>query len=288
MLWFWLSLTTALTQAVKDACLKRCLGEMDAVVAVTASSTLATCFFWVAVGLEPFPVLAREFWIILAIGGLLGVVTFALYGKALKSGDMSLTLPMLAFTPLFLLVTSPLTLGEFPSPAGVGGLLCVVVGSYVLNLRERRKGFWGPVRALWTNRSARLMLIVAAIWSVGANVDKLGLRASSPRVWIAAVYTVSVLGLLPLVLRHARNVRAQIGRMPGWLVAAGFLEAVGLVCQMHALPLTMVSYVIAVKRLSIVFAVLLGAAFFREPDVLHRLPGALIMVAGVFFIAVFG
>ena len=64
---------------------------------------------------------------------------------------------MLAFTPLFLLVTSPLTLGEFPSPAGVGGLMCVALGSYVLNLRERRKGFWGPVRALWTNRSARLM-----------------------------------------------------------------------------------------------------------------------------------
>ena len=47
-------------------------------------------------------------------------------------------------------------------------------------------------------------------------------------------------------------------------------------------------YVIAVKRLSIIFGVLLGAAVFREPDLAHRLPGAAVMVVGVFFIAVFG
>lgn len=288
MLWFWLSLTTALTQAVKEACLKRCLRDMDAVVAVMAYSLLAACFFWLSASLEPLPVLSANFWPVLAVGTLIGAVTFLLYGKALKSGDLSLTLPMLAFTPLFLLVTSPLTLGEFPAPAGLIGLVCVVVGSYVLNLRERRKGFWGPVRALWTTPSARLMLLVAAIWSVGANFDKLGLGASSPRFWIASVYTTSALSLLPTLLRRSHGVRAQLLRTPGWLLAAGFMEAVGLVCQMYALPLTLVSYVIAVKRLSIVFAVVLGALFFREPDVLFRLPGALIMVAGVFFIAVFG
>jgi uncharacterized membrane protein len=281
-------LTTALTQAVKDACLKRCLGEMDAVVAVTAYSTLAACFFWVAAGLEPFPVLAGEFWIILAIGGLLGVVTFALYGKALKGGDMSLTLPMLAFTPLFLLVTSPLTLGEFPSPAGVGGLLCVVGGSYVLNLRERRKGFWGPVRALWTNRFARLMLLVAAIWSVGANVDKLGLRASSPGSGSPRCLYGQCLGpaaahAAPCPQRTGPD-RADAGlacgrRLPGSggtrLPDARPAPDHGFLCHRGQTPEHRVR---GTHR----------SGLFPEPDVLHRLPGALIMGTGVFFIAVFG
>ena len=132
------------------------------------------------------------------------------------------------------------------------------------------------------------MLFVSAIWSVGANIDKLGLRASSPQFWIASVYTASSLALLPMLWRHAHGVRAQLRLAPGWLVAAGCLEAVGLVCQMHALTLTLVPYVIAVKRVSIVFAVLLGALFFGERDLMHRLPGALLMALGVFFIAIFG
>jgi len=288
MIWFWLCLVTALTQAVKDVCLKRCLFRMDVGLVVWAYSLSAAVFFWLDVALLPLPPLGPGFWSVLLLGGVLGAVTFALYGRALMQGDLSLTLPMLAFTPLFLLVTSPLTLGEFPGPGGLLGLVCVVAGSYVLNLRERRTGFWGPLRALWTNPGARLMLLVAAIWSIGANYDKIGVRASSPEFWIASVYTATSLALLPGVFRGSRGILGQVRFAPLLLVSAGLLEAVGLVCQMHALTMTLVSYVIAVKRLSVIFGVLLGALVFRERDVAHRLPGAILMVLGVFFIAVFG
>jgi uncharacterized membrane protein len=286
--WFWLSLVTALTQAIKDACLKRCLDRMDVGAVMEGYLLAAAVFLWFGSALAGTPALGPGFWPLLAFGGLLGAVTFFLYGRALSAGDLSLTLPMLAFTPLFLLVTSPLTLGEFPELPGLAGMLLVVAGSYVLNLRERRKGFWGPIKALWTNRGSRLMLVVAVIWSVGANFDKVGLRASSPLFWIAAVYTASALGLLPGLSGRWRTVAGQLAVGPGLLLWAGLLEAVGVACQMQALTLTLVPYVIAVKRLSIVFGVLLGALLFREPDIVHRLPGALVMVVGVFFIAVFG
>lgn len=282
--WFWLSLCTALTQAVKDVCLKRCLERMDASVAMAGSILGAAVFLWGAAGWTGSPQLGAGFWPVLVAGGLLGAVAFFFYGRALQVGELSLTLPMLAFTPLFLLVTSPLTLGEFPGTGGLIGLCCVVAGSYVLHLRERRQGFWGPIRALWTNRGARLMLLVAALWSLGANLDKVGLRASSPEFWIAAVYSASAVALLPGLCGRWR----QVGEAPGLLLAAGLLEAVGLVCQMRALTLTLVPYVIAVKRVSVVFGVLFGALFFREADLAYRLPGAMVMVAGVFFIAVFG
>ena len=104
----------------------------------------------------------------------------------------------------------------------------------------------------------------------------------------ASVYTATALGLLPFLGRTLKRSLAALPGFPWAILAAGCLEAIGLFCQMHALPLTQVSYVIAVKRLSIIFGVLLGAAVFREPDLGHRLPGAAVMVAGVFFIAVFG
>ncbi len=288
MNWFALSCVTALTQAVKDTFLKRSMAALDATTAMIGYCLSASVFLWLAVAAGPPVSLASSFWTWLAVGGVLGGVTYWLYGLALKAGDLSLTLPMLAFTPLFLLITSPLTLGEFPEPGGLCGIALVVAGAYVLNLRERKSGVLGPIKALWTRRGPRLMLAVAAIWSIGANLDKLGLRASSPLFWGAAVYTATFLALLgPRLVKKSRAGRRL--PLPPWpVVVAGLLEAVGIVCQMHALPLTQVSYVIAVKRLSIVFGVLLGALVLREPDLAHRLPGALLMVAGVFFIAVFG
>ena len=288
MTWFFLACVTALTQAVKDTFLKRALGGIDPGLVMLAYCVVASVCLWSFAAACPAPVITDAFWPLLLVGGTLGGVTYWLYGRALAAGDLSLTLPMLAFTPLFLLATSPLTVGEFPEPAGVCGIALVVAGAYVLNLRESRYGLLGPVRALLTNKGSRLMLFVAVIWSVGANFDKLGLQASSPPVWGAAVYTATALALFPGVAARTPDIRRQLASAPWPLIVAGFLEAVGLFCQMQALPLTQVSYVIAVKRLSIVFGVLLGAFVLREPDLAHRLPGALLMVAGVFFIAVFG
>lgn len=288
MLWFFLTCVTALTQAVKDMFLKKALRGIDPALVMFSYCVVAAVFLWSFAAASPAATLTDTFWLYLLIGGVLGGVTYWLYGRALAAGDLSLTLPMLAFSPLFLLFTSPLTVGEFPEPTGVLGIVLVVAGAYVLNLRESRYGLLGPVRALFTNKGSRLMLWVSFIWSFGANVDKLGLRASSPAVWGAAIYTVTALALFPVVAASVTGLRRQLARAPWPLVVAGFLEAVGLFCQMRALPLTQVSYVIAVKRLSIVFGVLLGAMVLREPDLAHRLPGALLMVVGVFIIAVFG
>lgn len=287
MNWFVLSCVTALTQAIKDAFLKKSLGGLDALTAMCGYCLTASVCLWLAVAAGPPVVLETAFWPLLAVGGAIGGFTYWLYGLALKAGDLSLALPMLAFTPLFLLVTSPVTVGEFPAPGGLCGIALVVAGAYVLNLRERRHGVLGPVKALLTNKGSRLMLAVAAIWSIGANIDKLGLTASSPLFWGAAVYGAIALAL-GLGLVRKRGGRQLTGRGVGLFCLAGFLEAVGFACQMYALPLTQVSYVIAIKRLSVVFSVLLGAAVFHEPDLRHRLPGAFLMVVGVFFIAVFG
>ena len=60
------------------------------------------------------------------------------------------------------------------------------------------------------------------------------------------------------------------------------------VCQMYALTVAIVPYVIAVKRMSAVFAVLLGWLVLREGQVRERLAGAVLMVLGVFLIALLG
>jgi drug/metabolite transporter (DMT)-like permease len=44
------------------------------------------------------------------------------------------------------------------------------------------------------------------------------------------------------------------------------------------------AYMIAVKRLSLVFGVLMGWMFFNERNIRFRLIGASVMVSGIFFL----
>ncbi|HEY1404989.1 MAG TPA: hypothetical protein VF857_00125, partial [Spirochaetota bacterium] len=69
------------------------------------------------------------------------------------------------------------------------------------------------------------------------------------------------------------------------LIVVGGFSALSLIFYMSALRLTYVSYIISVKRMSIVFAIALGALFFREKDLLRRLAGGAITLAGIILLA---
>ncbi len=55
---------------------------------------------------------------------------------------------------------------------------------------------------------------------------------------------------------------------------------------MLAIQLTLVSYVIAIKRAGMVLAVVFGYLFFKEKHLRARLTGAVLMAAGVAVLAV--
>lgn len=288
MTWVALMISAAFLQAVKDAFLKRAMNDVD-VLTATWSYCLVTSVL--LAGLLPgtgFPVTGARFWWLALVSGVFGGLNLVLYITAVRASDLSITLPMLALSPLFMLLTSPVMIGEFPDPAGLGGIMLIVAGSYTLNIRRLSHGVFAPFQALLDNKGARLMLLVSFLWSLFANVDRMGIDVSAPIPWVFSTYFATTLFLTPLVLWRTVRPLAQIRRHPGKIAAAGLCEAVSLAFQMYALTMTLVPYVIAVKRLSAVFGVLIGAFVFKEQGLSERLFGAALMVAGVFFIALLG
>jgi len=250
------------------------------------------------------------------------VVTTVLYMKALKYSDLSISVPMLTFTPLFLLVTSPIILGEFPSLLGLLGIFLIVSGSYLLNIKEFKQGYLAPFKALFRERGPKLMLIVAFLWSITSNYDKIGALNSSPLLWILAVNLFIAICMIPLLLKYSLTSSQKTSVLPPSykgtsglspyskktsvlssssqirssrdkdngvliqqnikiLVIMGLLSTLTSIFQIYAITLTLVAYVIAIKRTSVVFSVLWGHYIFHEKGVKERLLGASIMVMGV-------
>ncbi|MEJ2698610.1 MAG: EamA family transporter [Desulfuromonadales bacterium] len=285
MIWVLFAFLTAFFESSKDVLGKRRLRDTDEYVVAWAWRFFALPFLLPILIFTGIPNLGPDFWWALLAGGSLNIVAAVLYMKAIKVSDLSLTVPMVAFTPLFLLLTSPLMVGEIPGPLGAVGIALIVAGSYLMKVRESTHGLLAPFRALLVEKGPRLMLSVALIWSVTANLDKIGLRNSSPLFWAAVINLFIALAMCPLALwRLRREGRLLPSRLRG-LFAIGAAGGLGTLCQMTAISIAMVPLVIAIKRTSIVMSVLWGHFLFRETGLKERLLGVALMVLGALLIA---
>lgn len=300
MLWLLLASCTALCESLKDVGSKQSLKTIDEfiVTGVTMWVGVAVLLPYIALT-TGFPTIGPHFGLAILVGGSLNVVAFSLYIRAIKLGDLSLTVPLVTLTPLFLLVTSPLIVGEWASPTDAIGVLLIIIGSYILNLGARSgepnqpRSYLAPIRAMVHNPGSRLMLIVALIWSITSTVDKIGVQNSSPLVWAASLFGFIGTALLPLMVRRWRRQSCDRGHCPSLsrreiltLGSAGIINAIGVGLQMIALTLAPVAQVIAVKRMSALVTVVLGHLLFQETGIKERLLGAAVMVAGVAVISI--
>jgi drug/metabolite transporter (DMT)-like permease len=283
--WFPLALLTALFEALKDVVMKKSLRDVPEYLVAWSWMFFALPFLGLALLLTGLPPLGEQFWVALLLSGSLNALAISLYVRAINASDLSVTVPMIAFSPLFLLVTAPVILGELPTFWGIVGVVLVVIGAYVLNIKQRHLGYLAPYRALLRERGPKLMLAVAFIWSISATIDKIGVQNSSPVLWILSVQSFVTLVLTPAVLRRPGSA-GHVRRNLPYLLLMGFCSFVVAVAQMIAITLTLVAYVISVKRTSTLLGVLFGYLFFQEGHIRERLLGAAIMLLGVFCITV--
>lgn len=216
--------------------------------------------------------------------GILNVFATILYMRSISKGDISSVMPMQSFTPLFLLGLGPLILGEFPHTLGLFGILLIVIGSYMLNLGSNRRKIFAPFKMLLQNKGTRYMLVVALIFAVTANFDKISIRNSSVLQHVGFI-NILIFSTLTAVTFFQKKLNLENLRKGGKNILYVSMFTTGsYVFHMTALSLTLAAYVVAMKRLSIVISVILGGFLLNEPNLKERLPAAIVMFIGVILI----
>jgi drug/metabolite transporter (DMT)-like permease len=287
-MWVLLTLICAFALASADAVTKRALGggENPWVVGwlrlVFTVPPLAVMLLFIET-----PPLDAEFWRAFLTALPFEVAAFALYIGALRSSPMSLTIPFLAMTPVFLVGSGYLIAGERVTPLGAAGIVLIAAGGYVLNFHHarvesgaaRRFSLLGPLRAVFRERGVLMMLGVAFIYSITSSLGKVAINHSAPLFFASLYFIVLAVLYTPFALRGLgkRGVSARLLRA---MVPAGLLNAVMVGTHMLALSMTQVAYMIALKRTSLLFSILYGWLLFREGHMRERVAGAVMMFAG--------
>ncbi|WP_342678103.1 DMT family transporter [Methanofollis sp. UBA420] len=287
MIWIALALLGAFAHALYSIAVKRYLRDCSP-ASLAGPTFLAGGLVLLALACaRGLPETGPLFLPALAASAALNAAAVWLTYRALAETDISLAVPMLSLTPIFLVGTSYLLLGEVPGAGGVAGIVLIVAGSYVLGSGGGEGGVLAPVRALWMRRGTAMMAGVALIYSLTATLDKILILQSDP--FFGLGLDLLAIGTLFLVLTLASG-GTPTGPPPAGRVVAvtGGLLALEILSVGLALSLQIVPYVISVKRTSILFAVVIGGAIFGEAALGRRSAAAAVMVAGTVCILLFG
>ncbi|MFA7229155.1 MAG: DMT family transporter, partial [Melioribacteraceae bacterium] len=183
-MWILFASLNPISEGIRSVFIKKASKQFDPIVISWANNFLPVLFFT--------PILFfidlkfnTLFWVGLIGSSAINVAANILYMRSISKGDISSVMPMQSFAPIFLLLSSPVILGEFPNIVGLIGIITGVAGSYLLNLDLKQKNILAPFKSLVKDKGTKYMLIVAFLWSISANFDKIAIQNSSTWQYMA-------------------------------------------------------------------------------------------------------
>jgi drug/metabolite transporter (DMT)-like permease len=225
-------------------------------------------------------------WSCIIATGILHALYFWFMGGAYERGDLSLVYPLSRGSgPLFVPILAVFFLQERLALTGVSGIVLVVLGIYVIHLKEFTvDSFLQPLRAM--RGSASLWALCTGGTIAGYSlVDKVGVGLVYPPAYIYLMFVIALLLLSPYVLikqRAALKFEWQVNWGP--ILIDGFLVLFTYMMILFAFRLSKVSYVVAAREVSIVFSALLGVLWLKEAHAMQKLTGSVLIALGVVFI----
>ncbi len=288
MSWLLLSLISAFCLASADAATKKFIHHYRADEIVLIRFGLAGLLLLPLLLGQSWPELNTEFWLWLAALLPIELLAMRLYMEAIRSTDLSLTLPLLAFTPVFNIITGYLILGETIHFNGLIGIGFVVFGSWILNLQtqsQTRLNLFAPFKIMMTTRGSRLMLFVAALYSLTSVFSKGILQTVRPGFF--GPFYIVVLGLITVLylqIKQRQPIKI-INRKPIAHCLIATFSAGMIFAHFYAIDQVQVAYMIAIKRTSLLFGMIYGACLFGETEIPRKLLAGSLMVFGVFLIS---
>jgi drug/metabolite transporter (DMT)-like permease len=255
------------------------------------------CFFGLGLaaalaGFDPREVPSPVWWLVGATGVAHGLY-FYWMSRAFEGGALSLVYPIVRSTPAFLPFFAVAWLGESVSAPAAAGIAVVVAGIWLVHTGGDLR--WRALVAPGTG-FAYLTLLATVAYSLA---DKQAMARLSEAPWSgplprSVVYFFLITGanalvFVPLAARRVpwplfREVASGEWRRAAAAVAMSFVSYTLILEAYRSAP---ASYVVAVRQVSVLFAVGIGALWLREQPSRPRVIGALATVVGVALIALF-
>lgn len=257
-------------------------------------------FFWVFlwgtllylpffVGLGFFPSLfltspGKFGWLVL-LSGFFETIYFICLIEAYRGGDLSLVYPISRSAPLFTQIWAIVLIGETFSLQGISGIALVLIGIYIVSLKDIQSKHTISDSHPFNSRSYLFALLAAIASSIYSVIDKVGVQMIHPIFylwWINLSMTVHT-GIY-LALRKENPLRKIWSESKKEILLIVLLQNAAYFLVLMAMTMSKVSYVVAFRQVGALFGALMGMVFLKEKCWKTRLTGVTLMTLGLILI----
>jgi drug/metabolite transporter (DMT)-like permease len=230
---------------------------------------------------------ARETWVLLLVSVLVEVGYYATLSTAYRDADFSLVYPLARGTaPALIAIWSVLFLGEKLAFGGALGLgiiifgLLIVAGGNLFQHRLEKPHLRGMV----------LAAILAVLISIYSTIDGAAVKHTPAFSYAVMIFFLAPVLTTPLMLSKYgwQVLKAELSCHRVRIVSIGLLTVSAYLLALAAYAIAPVSYVGAIREISVVLGALAGWRFLGERFGGWRLVGSLVIFCGILVIAVFG
>ena len=254
-----------------------------------------TLFLTLVVFAIRLPIIPSQVWVYVVLSGLVHFGYWFSLSHAYMAGDISFVYPIARSAPAFVPLFALLFLDESISTRGLVGIFCVVSAIYLFQQRGKETSYKSLLRyarkpdSIWALSTLGTVITYSLIDKQG--MTEFHAHSNKAVIWNAMTYYLAegcialVLYIAYILLRFRWSQIAEIGRRE-WkqVFTAATLAMVSYTLILYLLMTEKLSYIVALRQCSVIFAVLLGSYKLRESGLRLRLAGAALMVFGMFLI----
>ena len=242
------------------------------------------------------PIAPRSVWGYIAASGIIHFFYWVCLSRAYMSGEISYVYPIARSAPGFIPFFAFLFLDERLSVQGLIGIFLIVFSIYLLQQRAGGLTFKELLRYLRRPASVWAFATLGTVVTYSL-IDKAGMakfyaHSAQQHPWQPMTYflTESVITMILyggyILLSSSLQEAADIGRRE-WkkIIVTGLLCMLSYMLILYVYMTESVSYVVALRQSSVIFAVLLGGYLLKESQTKLRFAAAVVMVIGVLLIS---
>ena len=219
------------------------------------------------------------------VGIPLEIVAAYFYMKSLEISEASLVLPFQSITPIFIPPFSIFILDERYSWYGLGGVLLVAIGSFIILKSansytvEQSKG-----KKSSDMRAVFLMILSSLIYSFTSVLGRYLTLHLDP-IFFGSTYMLTNSIIFSAIFLLLRKEKVNLIKPDTLSLLIGATMGIAVITHFVAISKIEAAYMISIKRTSILFSIVLGKIFLQDKEFRKRFEGALLMLLGVIVIS---
>lgn len=288
-MWFWYATLAAVFSAISVILNKRALHRVSAALVSWTLFALPIPLLFVLVLQRGIPYINMMFFVGVIASSVIFAVTKTVSLHSIKNNFLSKIFPLTAFGTLFSYIFALIFLGEKINPIPLFGLFMIIIGAYILNVDSAKEHILLPFKLLITHRESFIFILAMGFTSITGIFDKVGIKNTTPNdaLFVLFIEDIILAALLTIyLLKQEKNWHRDLRKHFLPLIAASIIYTGVALFFLQGITTGAVALVGSIKKLEILFVLILSYLFFNDKVMKHVWMGSLIMLAGVVLIKI--